>query len=124
MAFLDYDNDGRLDIATANGHILDNAPRFRAGSTYRQRKLLFRNTTGRRFAEVGRSAGAAFAAERVGRGLATGDIDNDGDLDLLVTNNGETAELLRNDGGRRACAAGDAARRRPGTARRSAPASA
>ena len=100
VAFLDYDDDGWLDIATANGHILDNAPRFRAGSTYRQRKLLFRNTTGRRFAEVGRSAGAAFAAERVGRGLATGDIDNDGDLDLLVTNNGETAELLRNDGGR------------------------
>ena len=100
VAFLDYDDDGRLDIATANGHILDNAPRFRASSTYRQRKLLFRNTTGRRFAEVGRGAGAAFAAERVGRGLATGDIDNDGDLDLLVTNNGDTAELLRNDGGR------------------------
>ena len=57
VAFLDYDNDGRLDIAIANGHILDNAPQFRAGSTYRQRKLLFRNTTGRRFAEVGRSAG-------------------------------------------------------------------
>ena len=97
VAFLDYDNDGRLDIASANGHILDNAAQFRAGSTYRQRKLLFRNTTGRRFAEVGRSSGAAFAAERVGRGLATGDIDNDGDLDLLVTNNGEPAELLRND---------------------------
>jgi len=42
-AWFDYDDDGRLDIATANGHILDNAPRFRAGSTYRQRKLLFRN---------------------------------------------------------------------------------
>jgi hypothetical protein len=100
VAFLDYDNDGRLDIATANGHILDNAPQFRAGSTYRQRKLLFRNTTGRRFAEVGRTAGAPFAAEHVGRGLATGDIDNDGDLDLLVSNNGGPAELLRNDGPR------------------------
>ena len=102
VAFLDFDNDTQLDIAIANGHILDNAPLFRTGSTYMQRKLLFRNTTGRRFAEVGRNAGPAFAAEKVGRGLAIGDIDNDGDLDLLVTNNGQDAELLRNDGGNRA----------------------
>jgi hypothetical protein len=97
VAFLDYDNDARLDVAVANGHILDNAPQFRSGATYRQRKLLFRNTTGRRFAEVGRSAGPGFAPEKVGRGLATGDIDNDGDLDLLITNNGQTADLLRNE---------------------------
>ena len=102
VAFLDYDNDGRLDIAIANGHILDNAPLFRAGSTYMQRKLLFRNTTGRRFVEVGRTSGPAFSVERVSRGLAVGDIDNDGDLDLLVSNNGQDAELLRNDGGNRA----------------------
>jgi hypothetical protein len=102
VAFLDYDNDGQLDIAIANGHILDNAPLFRAGSTYMQRKLLFRNTNGRRFTEVGRTSGPAFAAERVSRGLAVGDIDNDGDLDLLVSNNGQDAELLRNDGGNRA----------------------
>jgi hypothetical protein len=101
VAFLDFDDDGQLDIATANGHILDNAPLFRTGSTYLQRKLLFHNTTRRRFVEVGRSAGAAFATEKVGRGLAIGDIDNDGDLDLLVNNNGQDAELLRNDGGNR-----------------------
>ncbi|HEV8392730.1 MAG TPA: CRTAC1 family protein [Vicinamibacterales bacterium] len=101
VAFLDTDNDGRLELTIANGHILDNAPDFRSGATYRQRKLLFRNTTGRRFAEVGRSAGPGFALEKVGRGLATGDIDNDGDLDLLVTNNGQTADLLRNDGASR-----------------------
>jgi hypothetical protein len=98
VAFLDFDNDGQLDIAIVNGNVLDNAPLLRAGSTYQQRKLLFRNTTGRRFSEVGRSMGAAFTGEKVGRGLATGDIDNDGDLDLLVTNNGQPAELLRNEG--------------------------
>jgi enediyne biosynthesis protein E4 len=101
VAFLDFDNDGQLDIAIANGHILDNAPQFRTGSTYLQRKLLFHNTTLRRFVEVGRTSGSAFAAEKVGRGLAVGDIDNDGDLDLLVINNGQDAELLRNDGGNR-----------------------
>ena len=47
---------------------------------------------------MGRSAGAGFAIERVSRGLAAGDIDNDGDLDLLVTNNGQSADLLRNEG--------------------------
>jgi hypothetical protein len=101
VAFLDFDNDAQLDLAIATGHILENAPQFRAGSTYAQRKLLFRNTTRRRFVEVGRTAGPGFAGEGVSRGLATGDIDNDGDLDLLVTTNGRDAELLRNDGGSR-----------------------
>jgi hypothetical protein len=98
-AFLDADNDGRLDVAIANGHIFENAPLSRSGATYAQRKLLFHNTTGRRFIEIGRTAGPGFAPEKVGRALAYGDIDNDGDLDLLVTNNGQTADLLRNDGG-------------------------
>jgi hypothetical protein len=101
VAFLDYDNDGLLDIAVASGHILDNAPKFRPGSTYAQRHLLFRNTTQRRFVEVGRQSGPGFNTLKVSRGLATGDIDNDGDLDLLVTTNGQDAELLRNDGGNR-----------------------
>ncbi len=99
-AFLDVDSDTRLDLAIVNGHIMDNAPQLRSGAAHAQRKLLFRNTGGRRFVEIGRTAGAAFAMERVGRGLATGDVDNDGDLDLLVTNNGQAADLLRNDGDR------------------------
>jgi hypothetical protein len=99
VAFLDADNDGQLDLAIANGHVFDDAPLVRSGATYAQRKLLFRNTTGRRFIEIGRTAGPGFALEKVGRALAYGDIDNDGDLDLLVTNNGQTADLLRNDSG-------------------------
>ena len=96
--FFDFDHDMQLDLAFANGHIMDNASQFRAGATYEQRKLLFRNVGSRRFADVTASAGPGFALEKVGRGLAAGDIDNDGDLDLLVTNNGQTADLIRNDG--------------------------
>jgi hypothetical protein len=99
VAFLDVDHDAQLDLVVANGHIFDNAPLNRSGATYAQRKLLFRNTTGRRFTEIGRTAGPGFTLEKVGRGLAAGDVDNDGDVDLLVTNNGQTADLLRNDGG-------------------------
>ena len=112
-SFLDFDNDRQLDLAIANGHILDNPRRVRAGATHAQRNLLFRNIAPRRFADVGRSAGPGFALEKVGRGLAAGDIDNDGDLDLLVTNNGQTADLLRNDGESRPRAA-----RAPRSARR------
>jgi hypothetical protein len=101
VVFFDFDNDMLLDLAFANGHIMDNAPQFRAGATYAQRKLLFRNTGSRRFLDVSRSAGPGFALEKVGRTLVAGDIDNDGDLDLLVTNNGQSADLLRNDGGNR-----------------------
>ena len=68
VAFLDADNDGQLDLAIANGHVFDDAPLVRSGATYAQRKLLFRNTTGRRFIEVGRTAGPGFALEKVGRG--------------------------------------------------------
>jgi hypothetical protein len=99
--FLDADNDTRPDLAIANGHIMDNAPEFRSGAVYPQRNLLFHNTTGRRFVEAGRTAGSGFALEKVSRGLISADVDNDGDLDLLVTNNGQAADLLRNESGSR-----------------------
>jgi len=96
-AWFDADNDGDLDLAIVNGHVLDNPGVFRAGAHHAQRMLLFANDGRGKFTEVGRSSGAAFEAERVGRGLFAADIDNDGDLDLLVTSNGQPVELLRND---------------------------
>jgi hypothetical protein len=96
VVFFDYDNDGRLDIAVANGHVMANAALVRA--TFAQRNLLLRNVDGR-FQDIKDKAGAGFGIELVSRGLAAGDIDNDGDLDLLVTNNGAGANVLLNEGG-------------------------
>jgi hypothetical protein len=98
VGFLDYDNDTRLDIAIANGHVMANAALLRAGATTPQRNLLLRNTGGR-FVDMKAEAGPGFSIELVSRALATGDIDNDGDLDVLITNNGAGATLLRNEDG-------------------------
>ena len=97
-ALVDHDNDGDLDIGIVNGHVVNIPTLVRPGATLAQRKLLFVNDGRGRMREIGREAGPGFAEERVGRTLVAGDIDNDGDLDLLVTNNGGNAELLRNEG--------------------------
>ena len=99
VAFVDYDNDTRPDIAVANGNVMANAAQLRAGGKYAQRNLLLRNLDGHRFLNVKEQAGPGFAPEMVSRGLASGDIDNDGDVDLLITNNGAAPNLLINDGG-------------------------
>jgi hypothetical protein len=98
VAFVDYDNDTRPDIAIANGHVMANAGQLRAGARYAQRNLLLRNT-GERFVDMRDAAGPGFAPEMVSRGLSAGDIDNDGDVDLLITNNGAAANLLLNERG-------------------------
>jgi hypothetical protein len=96
VLLLDYDNDTRLDIAIANGHVMDNTALFRQGSSHAQPNLLMRNEDGRHFRAVGKLGNSP---DKVSRGLAAADFDNDGDLDLLVTNNGDRIDLLRNDGG-------------------------
>ena len=97
VALFDYDNDTLLDIAIANGHVMAHAARLRGGGQLAQRNLLLRNGGGR-FQDMKEQAGPGFALELVSRALAAGDVDNDGDLDLLVTNNGGPVNLLLNEG--------------------------
>ena len=101
VVFADYDNDGDLDLAIVNGNVFENIAMFRSGAKYAQKRLLLENTGAGRFRDVSPLSGPGFAGEKVGRTLVSGDVDNDGDLDLLVTNNGESADLLLNDGGNR-----------------------
>ncbi len=97
--FMDYDNDGAPDIFMANGHVLDNIQRYNASVRYAEPKLMFRNLGHGTFQNVSETLGRDFQLPRVSRGAAIGDFDNDGDLDILVNNNGEHPQLLRNDGG-------------------------
>lgn len=95
--FLDYDNDGWLDLLVANGHVYPVVDSTGWGTSYKQRLLLFRNLKGK-FHEVGASAGEALYTPRAARGSAVGDFDNDGDLDILLNNMDDAPTLLRNDG--------------------------
>jgi len=99
--FFDYDLDGWPDVFVANGHIDAEVERIQKRITYRQPPHLFHNLGKGKFEEVTASAGASFRTPRVARGAAYADIDNDGDLDLLITTNGGPALLFRNDGGNR-----------------------
>jgi hypothetical protein len=101
-AFFDYDNDGDLDLTIANGDVIDNATRVRDSTSYEQLNLLLRNDGTGRFTSVGPASGSGFAIKKASRGLATADLDNDGDLDLVTSNVGTTADLLQNNGGNRA----------------------
>jgi hypothetical protein len=96
--FFDYDLDGWLDIFVANGHIDSDIERIQTRIKYAQPAHVFRNTGKGVFEAATQSLGAAIRQPRVGRGAAYGDIDNDGDLDVVMTTNGGPAVLLRNDG--------------------------
>ena len=103
-AWFDFDNDGWLDILTVNGTIAAIETLRRTGDPFpfHQRKQLFRNLGNGQFEEVTDRAGAAFQLSEVGRGAAFGDIDNDGDVDVLVGNDaGRTRLLINNVGSRK-----------------------
>ena len=97
--FFDYDNDTDLDLAIANGDVIDNIGLFRDSTSYAQRNLLLQNDGTGKFRDVGPASGPGFALKKPSRSLSAADIDNDGDLDLLIGNVGEAPDLLRNDGG-------------------------
>jgi hypothetical protein len=102
-AWFDFDNDGWLDILTVNGTIAAIEALRRANDPFplHQRKQLFRNLGNGQFEDVTDRAGAAFQLSEVGRGAAFGDIDNDGDVDVLVGNDAGRTRLLMNNVGNR-----------------------
>jgi hypothetical protein len=100
-AWFDFDNDGWLDILSVNGPIVANEGRTNQPFPYDQRKVLFRNLGNGKFENVTDKAGTVFTLSEAGRGAAFGDIDNDGDVDVVVGNDNGRVRLLVNNIGNR-----------------------
>jgi hypothetical protein len=97
--FIDYDNDGWPDIVQANGAMLDNVNLYHSLVSYKEPLLMFHNLGKGRFEKVSDTLGPDFVRPVAGRGLATADFLNDGQVGLAVVSRGDSPELLRNDGG-------------------------
>jgi len=101
--WLDIDNDGWLDVVAVNGTVTLDLEAYGPDNPFalQQRNQVFRNRAGQRFADVTDRTGAAFALSEVSRGAAFGDVDNDGDTDVLIANGAGPARLLVNEVGQR-----------------------
>ena len=102
-AWLDYDNDGRLDLLAVNGFVTQNLDALGPDNPFplQQRNQLFHNAGDAQFVDVTDRAGAAFELSEVSRGAAFGDVDNDGDTDVVVANDAGSVRLLLNEVGNR-----------------------
>ncbi len=95
--FLDYDNDGKKDLLIAQGHDLDTVELNYPQLHYKEPMLLAHNLGGGKFADVSKQSGTVFTQPWVGRGMAVGDLDNDGRMDAVVSTNGGAAHVLHNE---------------------------
>lgn len=97
--FFDYDNDGWLDLFIANGHVYPEVEQTTPGTHYKQLNSLFHNEHNSKFVDVSKSSGNGFDVPYAARGVAFGDFDNDGFVDVVVANNGDAPLFLHNSGG-------------------------
>jgi enediyne biosynthesis protein E4 len=98
-AFIDYDNDGWADIMQINGHVYPQIDGHSLGQTYKNPRLVYRNMGNGQFKDVSADLGPGISEKFSSRGAAFGDYDNDGDIDAVILNLGDSPSLLRNDGG-------------------------